>query len=97
MAKGDIIGKCPLCGGDVVETDKAYGCSNWKDADGGCKMAIWKVTSGREVSEAEAKTLLVDGVTDVLDGFTSKAGKPFSAKLKLGENGRTTFEFPPKA
>ena len=41
-----VLGKCPLCGGDVVETPKAYGCSNWKS--NGCKFAIWKNSFGAQ-------------------------------------------------
>jgi len=28
------LGKCPLCGGAVVENKKAYGCSHWKTNNG---------------------------------------------------------------
>lgn len=30
---------CPLCGKPVQETDKAFGCSDWKS---GCHFTIWK-------------------------------------------------------
>ncbi|MGC2352739.1 MAG: topoisomerase C-terminal repeat-containing protein [Candidatus Udaeobacter sp.] len=36
------------------------------------------------------------GKTDLLDGFISKRGRPFSAYLKL-EDGKVGFEFPEKA
>ena len=38
------------------------------------------------------KSLLEKGVTKEISGFKSKAGKTFSAKLKLNE-GKTEFEF----
>ncbi|NOZ83942.1 MAG: hypothetical protein GXP60_03905 [Epsilonproteobacteria bacterium] len=31
MSDNEILGKCPECGGDVVESKKAYGCSNWRE------------------------------------------------------------------
>lgn len=31
--------KCLYCGSPIVETDKGWGCSNFK---GGCKAFIWK-------------------------------------------------------
>lgn len=34
------LGKCPICGANVVETQKGFGCSNWKTK--GCKFTIWK-------------------------------------------------------
>ena len=30
---------CPLCGGGVAESPKAFGCANWRD---GCKFTLWK-------------------------------------------------------
>lgn len=88
-----VIGRCPACGGDVVESPKAYGCSNWKTSDGACKFAIWKNIAQRELSEDEAKALLEYGETEVLDGFVSKKGNNFSAKLVL-EDDKVSFKFP---
>lgn len=36
-----IIGKCPLCGGNVIEGKIGFGCSNWKEPTC-CKFVIWK-------------------------------------------------------
>ncbi|MCI7031006.1 DNA topoisomerase, partial [Clostridium sp.] len=33
------IGKCPVCGNPVIEGEKGFGCTNWKN---GCKYTIWK-------------------------------------------------------
>lgn len=33
----EVVGKCPRCGGDVVELQKGFFCQNE-----GCKFAIWK-------------------------------------------------------
>ena len=54
------VGKCPECGADVIETEKAFGCSRWRE---GCKFAIWKndtfITSlGKKVSYEMVKILL---------------------------------------
>ena len=35
----ESLGKCPVCGNDVIEGEKAFGCVNWKN---GCKFSIWK-------------------------------------------------------
>ncbi|MGJ8653246.1 MAG: DNA topoisomerase 3 [Opitutaceae bacterium] len=74
------LGVCPVCGGDVINGNKAYGCSNWRN---GCKFVIWKTMAQREISEAEAKQVLDQGYSDTLKGFKSKAGNDFDAKLKL--------------
>jgi len=88
-ASKDSIGKCPSCGGDIVEGPKSYGCSHWRE---GCKFVIWKTIAKKEISKETAQLLLADGETSTLEGFLSKSGKPFSAKLKLA-NGEVKFAF----
>jgi len=83
------LGKCPTCGSDVVVGKKAYGCANWRQ---GCRFVIWKKIAQKSISQTVAKSLLQRGETDALEGFQSKAGKPFTAKLKLVNN-EVKFEF----
>jgi DNA topoisomerase-3 len=85
------LGACPKCGSPVVETKKAYGCSAWKKT--GCDFAIWKQVSGKRLSESQAKQLLARGRTGQLKGFKSKAGKPYSAALKLDGEHKVRLEF----
>ena len=40
--------------------------------------------------------LLAAGKTDLLHRFISKKGRPFSAFLARGEDGKVTFEFAPR-
>jgi len=75
----------------VVETQKAFGCSAWKQS--GCDFAIWKTVAGKRVSEAQAKQLLTKGRTGQLKGFKSKAGKPFAAALVLDEAHKVRLKF----
>jgi DNA topoisomerase-3 len=84
-----VLGPCPLCGAAVVEQDRSYGCSGWR---GGCQFAIWKTIAGKKVSARTAQALLRRGVSPLLKGFRSKAGKTFDARLRL-ENGAVRFEF----
>ena len=83
------LGPCPLCRSEVVEQEKSYGCSGWRQ---GCKFAIWKTIAGKRISVRTAQTLLRQGRTPVLKGFESKSGKPFEARLKLDE-GEVRFDF----
>ena len=85
------LGPCPLCGSDVIEQDRSYGCSGWR---AGCKFAVWKTVAGKKVSARTVRTLLRKGRTPLLKGFTSKAGKRFDARLKL-EGGAVRFDFEP--
>ena len=87
---GDVIGKCPLCEGNVVRTRFGYGCDRYKE---GCKFSINNVILDRVISVSNVKMLLETGKSSKIEGFVSKkTGKTFSATLKL-ENGKAVFEF----
>ena len=86
---GDYIGKCPICQSDVVKGRYGYGCKGYKE---GCKFRINSFLCGRIISKANAKLLLETGLSSKIEGFVSKAGKQFDAKLKL-ENNKITFVF----
>ena len=87
---GDVIGKCPLCNGDIKRIKFGYGCSNYRE--NGCKFTINGYILGRSISKANASLLLETGKTSKIQGFTSKNGKKFDAFLKL-ENGKIVFDF----
>jgi DNA topoisomerase-3 len=84
------LGPCPLCGSDVVEQPKSYGCTGWKTQ--GCRFAVWKTIAGKAIGVRTAQALLKSGQSPLLKGFRSKAGKPFEARLKL-EGGEVRFDF----
>ena len=83
----DVIGKCPLCGGDVFVGSKGYGCSKYKE---GCKFTVWKSISGRPISVMHAKSLMENGKTERIYGFLTKNKSRFSAILKL-EDGKAVL------
>ncbi len=85
---GDVIGKCPLCGNEVMKNRYNYGCKNYKE----CKFKIPTSICNRVISVSHAKMLLEKGETSKIEGFVSKAGKTFSAKLKL-EGEKIIFDF----
>ena len=87
---GDVAGKCPLCGKNVVRTRFGYGCSGYRE---GCKFSSGNVICGRVISLENMKSLLQTGSTPLITGFVSKkSGKEFSARLKI-ENGKVVFQF----
>jgi DNA topoisomerase-3 len=85
----ESLGPCPLCGRDVVEQKKSFSCSGWRE---GCPLVIWKSIAKKRIARSVAQTLLSAGETDMLEGFKSKAGKPFAARLKLVA-GRVEMQF----
>jgi len=44
-------GMCPACGeGEVVEHDKRFSCSNWKE---GCKFVVWRGLDGPNLEDVQ--------------------------------------------
>jgi DNA topoisomerase-3 len=84
-----VLGPCPLCGAEVIEQERAYGCTGRR---GGCKFTIWKTIAGRRISSRTAQALLKQGRSPSLKGFASRSGKSFEARLKL-DGGEVRFEF----
>lgn len=93
QSERESIGICPKCGKKVVEYPKSFSCESGK---GGCGFVIWKTTASKAISKAQAVKLLAKGKTDLIKGFTSKAGKPFDANLVLKEDKTVGFDFPPR-
>ena len=89
---GDIVGKCPVCGKDVIRGRYGYGCTGYKE---GCKFRFGAYICKRAISLSNAKLLLSEGQTSVIEGFTSKNGKLINGRLKLadGENGEKKIVF----
>ncbi|PYJ19654.1 MAG: DNA topoisomerase III, partial [Verrucomicrobia bacterium] len=91
----ESLGKCPKCGGKIFETENSYMCERSQADRKPCKFKLSKTILGRDIPKEQAHKLLTAGKTDLLDGFISKRGRPFSAYLKL-ENDKVGFEFPEK-
>jgi len=87
---GDIIGKCPVCGKDIMRGKWSYGCLGYKE---GCTFKINFYICKRAISVSNAKLLLETGKTSKIKGFTSKKNTPFDAQLKLDEEKKVVFDF----
>lgn len=88
---GDVVGKCPLCGGVVKKYSRSYACSSYKE--NGCKFGVYLVICGRVISIKNARALIETGKTSKIKNFISKrTGKSFDACLKL-EDGKAIFDF----
>lgn len=81
---------CPLCGNALLKGKFGWYCTEKKN--GTCSFTIPQEIASKKLTDANVKSLLEKGVTKEISGFKSKAGKTFSAKLKLNE-GKTEFEF----
>lgn len=83
----ESIGKCPVCGNDIIEGEKGFGCINWKN---GCKFTIWKNDRfieglGKKVTKEMVELLLKNGKVGFRN-LKSKKGSFFSAYLRYEKN-----------
>ncbi|HDR8054182.1 DNA topoisomerase [Bacillus cereus] len=90
--KIEILGKCPVCSGSIVEGQKGFGCSDWKN---GCKFVIWKndkflAAMKKKPTKTMVKKLLKDGEV-LTKGLTSKKGNKFDAILRYEKNSENEF------
>ncbi|MEC0090787.1 type IA DNA topoisomerase [Paenibacillus macquariensis] len=60
-----VIARCPRkgCNGLIFMGRKGYGCSKYKE---GCKFVIWKENFGRNLTDAQVKSLIEKGKTGKL-------------------------------
>ena len=71
------IGTCPICGKDIVENTKAFGCTGWKE---GCKFTIWKESNfykDKTIGKQELEQLL--------------KGEPIFGNLKLNSEHKLEY------
>lgn len=81
--------RCPKCGQQSVGIyAKVAKCSHES-----CGFHVFREVCGIHLSEDNIRDLISSGRTPILKGLTSKAGKKFYARLVLGEDYATSFEF----
>jgi DNA topoisomerase-3 len=85
---GEPFGRCPKCGSRLQETGRRFVCTVQE-----CDFVVWKTIASRLLGREEFETLLHDRKVGPLAGFRSKAGKRFSAVLKLTDEFKTEFDF----
>lgn len=94
------IGKCPRCGGNVVENRKGFCCGN-KD----CGFALWKenkffTMKKKTLTKEIAIKLLKEGRVKLTGCYSGKTGKTYDAIVILDDNGgkyiNFKIEFPAK-
>ena len=81
--------RCPKCGQQSVGIyAKVAKCRHET-----CGFHVFREVCGIHLSEDNIRDLISSGRTPILKGLTSKAGKTFYARLVLGEDYTTSFEF----
>ena len=86
------VGKCPFCGGDVVDLGKFCACKNRKKDDpNSCRFGFNKVIAGYTLTEKDIEDLLTGGETEPHD-FSYK-GKNWTAPLAADKEKGVKFQF----
>ena len=81
--------RCPKCGQQSVGIyAKVAKCRHET-----CGFHVFREVCGILLSEDNIRDLIRSSRTPILKGLTSKAGKKFNARLVLGEDYTTSFEF----
>ena len=81
--------RCPKCGQQSVGIyAKVAKCRHET-----CGFHVFREVCGILLSEDNIRDLISSGRTPILKGLTSKAGNKFNARLVLGEDHVTSFEF----
>ena len=81
MNERTTVGKCPVCGAEVRESQKGWFCSN-----DGCRFGLWKNNAyfrkiGQELREPMVRELLSEGHTFLKGCFSQRTGKKYNAML----------------
>ena len=83
---------CPKCGKKVILGPFGYRCEGNTKENKTCDFFIGKI-AGVMLGKEEATKLIQTGETEKIDGFISKKGSSFEAKLKLNEQKAVVFDF----
>ena len=94
----EVVGKCPRCGQDVVETKKGFFCNNRS-----CRFALWKDSKffsdkRKTLTRDLVAALLRDGQVPLNGCWSKKTEKTYDVILSLenndaGEKPRFHMEF----
>lgn len=90
QAPKEAVGQCPICGKDVKENSKAFGCTGYLDK--ACSFAIWKEVSGVTLTENDAKALLSGNPTETKTFTKKDKSGTFNTTLII-KDGRVVFNF----
>ncbi len=83
----EVVGKCPLCGGDVTESRQGFFCERHD-----CRFAMWKdnkffTYKRTTLTKALAKAFLKDGRTKMTGLYSEKTGKTYDAMVVMDTSG----------
>ena len=87
----ESVGKCPRCGGNVVEKKQGYFCET-RD----CGFALWKnskffTAKKKQLTKPIAAAMLKDGRVKLVSCWSEKTGKTYDATVVLNDDGQRAW------
>ncbi len=96
IKKSEPLGLSPIDQTPVYETPTAYMSESALNDDKKKGLRISRIILSHSIDRDHIRQLLEKGKTELIKGFISKKRKPFDAYLLLDNQGKVTFEFPPR-
>jgi DNA topoisomerase-3 len=97
LSEAKAIGHAAVHDGELLETPEAFVVRKGDPAEGRVVFKMAKSICGREMTAEDARKLVDEGRTDLIENFVSKRGSAFSAYLVLSDDKKkANFEFPPR-
>lgn len=89
-----VIGKCPVCGSDVCDTQKSYQCTGEH-----CHFVLWKndhflASQGKKMDLATAKKFMAKGKVRYKDLKSQRTGSVYEATIEMvtDKEGKVQFQ-----
>ena len=94
LSQYPVVGKCPKCGGRLLEAPTSYICENTAGMRT-CDFRCGRIILQQPVDKVQLEKILTEGKSDLLNGFVSnRNGRKFKAYLVLDKKtGKIGFEF----
>ncbi|WP_101772800.1 type IA DNA topoisomerase [Peptostreptococcus faecalis] len=88
----EIISKCPICGDNILESDKAFACKNYKN----CGFLIWKNDKVLMQYKKKPNKTIIKGLSKnkkvLVKGFTDSKGNKFNSEITYEIDGRKSLK-----
>ena len=91
------VGKCPRCGGNVIEGQKSFFCEGWY-ATPRCEFALWKnnpffLKKKKELTKGVVAPLLKDGRIHMTGLYSERTGGLYDATVVMEDTGDKFVHF----
>ena len=86
MSLSSVVGKCPVCGGDILVSPVAFNCVRHGQAGEPFLFSLWRHIRGHEVTLDELRELLAFGITGKEVLLYDSSGSQSKVRLRLSDD-----------